>query len=79
MTTPIAQNSTIIGPPGTIWMVENTGDVDLQVMVVIGCNKPGILFYESWKDSEPTSTLDVMPWNSQCPPALKEDEITVVR
>lgn len=44
----ITVNSTMIAPPGTIWMVKNTGKVtDLKVLVVIGCHQPGIHFFDS--------------------------------
>lgn len=74
----IAPNSTVIAPPGTIWMVENTGKVDLQVLVVIGCEKPGIMVYEGWNASKPAVTMDVMAWNQQCPPPLDPTELRVI-
>ena len=77
--TPITVNSTMIAPPGTIWMVENTGDVDLKVLVVIGCHQPGIYFFGGWNSTDKAETeLPVMPWNQQCPPPLGKDELTVI-
>jgi len=72
----------MIPPPGTIWMVENTGKVEnLKVLVVIGCHQPGIVFYDSWamaNKSKPTAVLDVMPWNEQCPPPLDSSKLIVI-
>lgn len=76
---PISVNSTVIAPPGTIWMVENTGTEDLKVLVVIGCRHPGISFFNSWNASvAPETELEVMPWNVQCPAPLGSNEITVI-
>ena len=72
----------MIAPPGTIWMVENTGEVeDLKVLVVIGCHQPGIDFFDSWSTaniSRPATVLDVMPWNTQCPPPFDNSHITKI-
>lgn len=78
----ITVNSTMIAPPGTIWMVENTGEAeDLKVLVVIGCHQPGIDFFDSWATaniSKPALVAHVMPWNTQCPHPLNNSQITVL-
>lgn len=67
----ITVNSTVIAPPLTVWQVENTGKEDLQVLVVIGCRRPGITFFPSWNSTKAdTAAHRVMPWNAQCPPAM---------
>ena len=74
----ITVNSTVIAPPGTVWMVENTGDVDLQVLVVIGCGIPGINVFENWTVADPSVEMKVMSWNEQCPPPLSSSVLTVL-
>lgn len=73
---PIRENSTVIAPPNTVWMVENNGDELLQVLVVMGCHQPGIDFFPpdglNSSGSAATDILKVMPWNKQCPPTALE-------